>query len=68
MCSIRIYIFDLKKTTNITRRQIAKETKEEMRTYVENLTEYDDIVCEFPLCTFNLLDQVVNFSCLFIRI
>ena len=35
-----------------------------------NLTEYDDIVCEFALCTFtfNLLDRVVNFSWLFIWI
>ena len=22
---------------------------------------YDDIICAFGLCTFNLLDQVVNF-------
>ena len=27
-----------------------------------NVTEYDDFVCEFALCTFNLLDQVVNIS------
>ena len=25
--------------------------------FVENLTGYDDIVCEFVLCTFNLRDQ-----------
>ena len=25
---------------------------------VENLTGYDDIVCKFALCTFNLLDRV----------
>ena len=32
---------------------------------VENLTGYDDIVCEFALCTFNLLYRFVNFSWLF---
>ena len=35
---------------------------------VENLTGYDDIVCDFPLGTFNLLDRVTSFSCLFIWI
>ena len=25
--------------------------------FVENLRGYDDIVCEFALCTFNLRDQ-----------
>ena len=30
--------------------------------FVENLTGYDDIVSVFALCTFNLLDRVVNFS------
>ena len=41
-----------------------KETKEEKRkkmllltVSVENLMGYDDIVCEFALCTFNLRDQ-----------
>ena len=33
-----------------------------------NLTGYDDIVCRFSLCTFNLIDQVVNFSWLFLWI
>ena len=41
----------------ITRKQKAKETKEEKITSVENLTGYDDIVCKF---IFNLLDRVVN--------
>ena len=45
-----------------TKRHKAKETKEEKRICVENLTGYDDIVWEFPLCTFNLLGRVVNFS------
>ena len=34
-----------------------KKTKEEERISVENLTGYDDFVCEFALCTFNLFDQ-----------
>ena len=58
MC-IRIYIFIFKKT------EPTKETKEEKRISVENLTGYDDIVCEFALCTFNIRDRVVNFSWLF---
>ena len=33
---------------------------------IENLTGYDEIVCEFALCTFNLLDRAVNLSSLFI--
>ena len=41
MC-IRIYIFSFKQTKpKITRRQKAKETKEEKKTSVENLTGYD---------------------------
>ena len=53
---IRIHIFNFKKT------------KEEKRISAENLTGYDDIVCEFALCTFNLLDRVANFVWLFIGI
>ena len=48
------------------RQKKAKETKEEKITFVENLTGYDDISCEFALSTFNLLDRVVNFSWVFI--
>ena len=48
------------------RQEKANETIEEKGLSVENLTGYDDIVCEFALCTFNLLDRVVNFSWLFI--
>ena len=44
--------------------QKAKETTEEKRLSVENLTGYDDIVCEFILCNFNLPDQIFNFSLL----
>ena len=60
MC-IRIYI---KKKQEDKKK--AKETKEEKIISVENLTGYDDIVCEFVLGTFNLLDRVVSFSWLFI--
>ena len=62
MC-IRICIFNLKKPPKHAK---AKETKDEKRIFVENLTGYDDIVCEFALCTFNLFDRVVNFSRLII--
>ena len=45
MC-IRICIFNLKN----------KQTKkEEKRVSVKNLTIYNDIFCEFAMCTFNLL-------------
>ena len=37
------------------KRQKAKETKEEKIISVENLTEYDDTVCEFALCAFIFL-------------
>ena len=55
-----------KQTRRQKKRKTKKETKEQKRISVENLTEYDDIVCEFALCTFNLLDQLVNFSPLLI--
>ena len=52
------YIFLIKKK---------KQTKKiKKKRNVENLTGYDDIVCEFVLCTFNLLNGVVNFSWLLI--
>ena len=54
MC-IWIYNFNLK-TKKLQEDKKAKETKEEKRVSVENLTEYDDIVCEFNLCTVDLLD------------
>ena len=60
MC-IRPYIFNQKKNKQ-ARTQKAKETKEEKRISVKNLTGYDDVVCEFALCTFNLLNGIVNFS------
>ena len=51
---------------NIKRRQKAKETKEEKQKLksisVKNLMGYDDIVCEFAQCTFNVFDGVVDFS------
>ena len=56
----RIYIFNFKKTNKQTnkqktRRHKAKEIKEVKITSAEILTRYDDIVCKFALCTFNLL-------------
>ena len=66
--------FVIKKTTkqNKTKQdkktKKAKKTKKEKRIFVENLTGYDDIACEFALCIFPLFDQVVNFSWLFIWI
>ena len=43
--------------------QKVKETKDEKRISAENLTEYHDTVCEFALCAFNLLDQVISPGC-----
>ena len=64
MC-MRIYISCFKNNT-LTHKQKAKETKEEKRMPVENLTGYDGIICEFSGRTFNLLDRVVSFYWLFI--
>ena len=64
MC-IKIY-FNFKKTNKTRRQKKAKETKEEKGISVENLMGYDDIVCDFALGTFNLLDRVASFSWLFI--
>ena len=50
------FLISKKKKQNKTRRQKEKEAKEG-----ENLTGFNDIVCEVALCTFNLLDRVVNF-------
>ena len=52
----------------MTRREKAKETKEEKGIFLENLTGYNDIVCEFALYAFDLLDRVMNFSWFFISI
>ena len=40
-------------------KNLKKNICEYLRISVEKITVYNDIVCEFPLCTFNLLDQVV---------
>ena len=66
MC-IRIYIFHSFKENKKTKQEDkkAEKTKEEKRISVENLTECDDIICEFILFTFNLLNRVANFSWLF---
>ena len=58
--------FQFKKQNKKTRRQKAKGTKEAKIISVENLTGYNDIVCEFAPCAFNLPDRVVNFLWLFI--
>ena len=42
----------------------AKETKEEKRISKENLTGYDDIVCEFALLTY-LTESRISSSCSF---
>ena len=78
---IRIYSFIFKKTKqNKTRlknnnnkkqkqKQVdkkQKETKEETRISMENLTGHDHIICKLPLFIFNLLDRVVNFLWFFI--
>ena len=67
MC-IGIYIFNLKtkaKKAKKIRRQKAKETKGKKKISVENLTGYYNIISKFALCTFNLLDGVVNFTWMF---
>ena len=61
-----IYFFQKKKERKKKKTKKVQATKEEKRITVENLTGYDDIVCKFALCTFNLLDRVMNFSWLFI--
>ena len=73
MC-IRIYIFDFKtkqknNSNHNNYKTKSKETEEEKIMSMENVTDltgYDDIVCEYALCTFNLLDRDINFSRLFI--
>ena len=52
---IRIYNFNLKEKKKEKTKKV-KEIKEEYKISVENLTGYVDIVCEYFLCTFNLLD------------
>ena len=63
MC-IRVRIFNVKRKKHKTKK--AKETKEEKRRSVQNLTGFDYIFCELALCTFNLLDRVLNLCLLFI--
>ena len=50
-----IYFFQKKKKKKQNKKtKKAKETKEEKRISVKILTGYDDIVCKFALCTFNI--------------
>ena len=60
-----------KQTNKQTKKQDDKKRNklEKKRKYLwKILSGYDDIVGEFALCTFNLIDQVVNLSWLFMRI
>ena len=50
------------------KRKNQKKVKKEKRVYMENLTGYDDIVCELALYTFNLLDQIVNFLAVYMNL
>ena len=43
------YIFLISEKRKKTRTQKAKETKEEKRISVENLTKYHDIICKFAV-------------------
>ena len=43
----------------------AKETKEEKIISLKNLTGYDDIVCEYPLCIRNLIKPWISSGCLY---
>ena len=45
-----------------------RKVKAEKRISAEKLRGYNDTVCEFVLCTFNLLNRIVNLSWLFIKI
>ena len=63
------YIFLVsKKKTATTTIQKARETKGENIISLENLTESDDIACEFALHTFSLLHRVMNFFWLVVHI
>ena len=75
MC-IGMYIFCLKKPHKQKGKETKQETEKPKKpkkkrrkeisllwtVSVENLTGYDDIVCEFALSSFNLRDQAVNFA------
>ena len=43
-----------------------KKAEEEKGMSLKNLMGYNDIVCKFHMCTFNVLDRAVSFSCMFI--
>ena len=72
---VSIYIFNFfkkdkkkkkRKKERSKRQKKQKKLKKKNRISVKNLTRYDDIVCKFVLCTFHLLEWVVNFSgCLY---
>ena len=56
MC-IRIYIFLISKNKTRKQNKKAKETKDEKRSSVENLTGYDDIVWEFARAILTYLSE-----------
>ena len=56
---IKIYIKKKKKKKRKKKTKKANNTEEEKRIYVEYITRYDDILREFSLCIFNLLDRVI---------
>ena len=62
MC-IRIFICNFKKTKSQTaKRHITKEANEEKRISMENLTGYDDIVCQCALLTY-LIEAEISPDC-----
>ena len=61
-----VFNFKNKNKKKKRRRRKAKEAKEEKRISVENIPGYDDTVCKVALSTFNLPNQVMSFSWLFI--
>ena len=63
MCS-RIYIFSLKKKNKTRRQNKTKQTKEGKRISVENLTGYNDTICEFALVLLTyLIESRISLGC-----
>ena len=62
MCIRTLILIKNNDNKKVTRREKAKETKQEKRVSLENLTRYDGIVREFTLCNFNLFDRVIILS------
>ena len=63
MCS-RIYIFSLKKKNKTRRQNKTKQTKEGKRISVENLTGYNDTICEFAVVLLtDLIESRISLGC-----